>query len=494
MDNDKNINIINGERNFNALSDKQTPVCKFYLLGNCRNSKCKFTHSLNIEENLTDQQKIINEIEVAVNRRQIGSIFKKMLLNADNAYQKYYNEIHMKFRGYSIMKLKKQSIVDMFLGRYDQKNHSFDENILEYRNVKIDDDIILDYGFIPFLFHFFVMGFAWNTFQGATDSQDDSNINECFDEFIVQLQKRYSDQEYDNIVRQACDFVDPDTNENMLMVASHYLCDRVVLHIKDAFKNIKRRQFTKEELSTMRTEQGEEIFNRFITDDFTNFINDEFNVNNETAFDLFNKRRDQQGVDASYQKYKDKLEKSVSRSRGNQNLIKEANKKYEYNIKQYMFKVTIFYNSIFNENVQRKKISMSVIDYDSIFNSRLQLFVGAKNKFGSRCDPNVLSELIHLIDNELVKKKDIYMKKIINNIPNDLMNCAQIIKVFKDKKVIDYLWNKMLDSISVENRETFCPDLLKEFLKEPITGLQEAYASQYTEKLINIEQNINFIN
>jgi hypothetical protein len=243
----------------------------------------------------------------------------------------------------------------------------------------------------------------------------------------------------------------------------------------------------------MRSEQGEENFNRFISDDFTNFINDELNHNNETAFDLFNKRRDQEGEQAAHQKYKDKLEKAILRSRGNPNVIKEANKKYEYNINQYMFKVTIFYNSIFNENVQRKKISMSTIDYDSIFNSRLQLFVGAKNKFGTRCDPSVLSELIHLLDNELVKKKDMYMKIIINNIPNDLMNCAQIIKVFKDKKIIDYLWNGLLESVTVENPDTFCPDLLKEFLKEPISGLQEAYASQYAEKVTNIEQNINSV-
>jgi len=484
---------MSNERNFDGLTDKQNPVCKFYISGNCKNKNCKFKHTLNAVDELTPQQKIINEIEISVNRRQIGNIFKKMLLNEDDSYQKYYNELHMKFRGYSIMKLKKQSIVDMFLGRFDQKSQSFDESILEYRNVKLDHDITLEYGFIPFLFHFFVMGFSWNTFQGATDQQDDSNINECFDEFIVQLQKRYDDKEYDNIVRQACDFVDPETNENMLMIASHYLCDRVVLHIKDAFKNVKRHRFTKDELSTMRSEQGEENFNRFISDDFTNFINDELNYNNETAFDLFNKRRDKDGEQAAHQKYKDKLDKAISRSRGNPNVIKEANKKYEYNIKQYMFKVTIFYNSIFNENVQRKKISMSTIDYDSIFSSRLKLFVGAKNKFGTRCDPSVLSELIHLLDNELVKKKDMYMKIIINNIPNDLMNCAQIIKVFKDKKVIDYLWNGLLESVTVENPDTFCPDLLKEFLKEPISGLQEAYASQYAEKVTNIEQNINLV-
>jgi hypothetical protein len=270
----------------------------------------------------------------------------------------------------------------------------------------------------------------------------------------------------------------------MVMVASHYVCDRVVLHIKDAFKNIKRLEFTQDEITNMRIQMGEENFNKFICDDFTNFIQNEKNVKDENAYDLFNARKEV--PETAYQKYKDKLDKAIGRARGNSNLIKDANNKYEYNMKQYMIKVNIFYNSIFNENVQRKKLSMKPIDYDSVFLSRLELFVGAKNKFGTRCDPNVLTDLIHLLNNELIMKKDMYMKKIIENIPNDLMNCAQIVKVFKDKKVIDYLWNGLLESVTVENPDTFCPDLLKEFFKEPISGLQEAYTSQYMEKRSNI--------
>jgi hypothetical protein len=113
-----------------------------------------------------------------------------MLTNKDD-YLKYYNEIHMKFRGYSVMKLKKQSIVDIFLGHENKQKHTFDESIFKYRNLKLDVDMLLPYGFIPFLFHFFIMGFAWNTFQGAKDMAEEGTINECYDEFVAQLQKRY---------------------------------------------------------------------------------------------------------------------------------------------------------------------------------------------------------------------------------------------------------------------------------------------------------------
>jgi hypothetical protein len=252
------------ERNFNVLAGRQNQICSFFLRGICSNGKaCKFRHTQNVDVEISPQQQIINEIDIAVNRRNLSQIFQKMLLNKNNEYKKYYNEIHMKFRGYSVMKLRRQSVVDMFLGHEDKRNHTFDQSIFKYRNLKLDDTI-LPYGFIPFLFHFFIMGFAWNTFQGAKDIQEQSDIDECYIEFTAQLQKRYTNTEYDDIVRDACEFVDPDTKENMIMVSSHYLCDRVVVDIKEVFKNIKRRQYTLEELSEERIEVGEEKFKELL--------------------------------------------------------------------------------------------------------------------------------------------------------------------------------------------------------------------------------------
>ena len=156
MSSEQNNNQMKNMRDFNALAGRQNTMCKFFLLGICsKGNKCQFSHSKNIEPQLTPQQKIVNDIELAITRRQLGIIFQKMLLNNNDEYKTYYNEIHMKFRGYSVMKLKRQSIVDMFLGHHNKRNNTFDESIFKYRNLKIDD-MELPYGFIPFLFHFFI--------------------------------------------------------------------------------------------------------------------------------------------------------------------------------------------------------------------------------------------------------------------------------------------------------------------------------------------------
>ena len=39
--------------------------------------------------------------------------------------------------------------------------------------------------------------------------------------------------------------------------------------------------------------------------------------------------------------------------------------------------------------------------------------------------------------------------------------------------------------------ETFCPELLKHFLNEPLQGLRDAYASQYAEKHASLEQKLS---
>ena len=89
------------------------------------------------------------------------------------------------------------------------------------------------------------------------------------------------------------------------------------------FKNIKIRNFTSEELAEERLEAGEENFNKFICEDFTNFINDEKNALEQNAYDLFNIRREDS--ESAFQKYNEKREKAIFRAKGNKNLIDCAN-------------------------------------------------------------------------------------------------------------------------------------------------------------------------
>jgi hypothetical protein len=491
---EQNQNIV---RNFSALSGRQNPMCKFFLRGNCKQGRnCKFSHVQhvqNVQIEFSPKELIIREIETAFERRRLSNIFEKMLLNKNNEYQKYYFEIHMKFRGWSVMKLKKESIVDMFLGRHlDKKNNIFDENIFKYRNVIVDNEMTLPYGYIPFLVHFFIMGFSWNTFQGAVDNEEQMMVYECYKEFIEQLQKRYTPIEFDDIIREACEFVDPETKENMVMVASHYLCEQVVQGIKEVFKNIKKRNFTSEELAEERLEAGEENFNKFIFEDFTNFINDEKNALEQNAYDLFNIRREDS--ESAFQKYNEKREKAIFRAKGNEKLISDANKKYEYTIKDYENKVKIFYNSIFNQNRKTMKITMTdqtqIDGFYEKFPVMLNSMIGFKTKWGTEFNMIKLPSVMCFLNNEFISKKDMYLQMIIKKIPYDVMNSMRIIEVFKELKIIDSLWNAVLESVTLENQESFCPPLLKEFLKESMGGLQEAYASQYAEKLKTFENTL----
>jgi hypothetical protein len=453
----------NEPRNFDALNTK--PVCKFFVAGNCTRTNCDFRHDNKAE--ISSKQKIINEIELAYKRGRFEDIFEKMLINENGEYELYYNEFHMKFRGYSVMKLSKQSITKTIIDTIPKENHSM----------------------MAFLFHFIMNGFSWNTFQGAKDTEENNKVIECFDEIVSQLQKKYTNEEYDLIILQACDFVDPETQENILMVASHYLCDIVVSHIKDAFKNIKRNKLIKNS-SNNRLTMGEEKYNEFLSQEFTDFIHNEKNAEGHNAFALYEERVNNPGV--AYQKYDEKRNKAIIRAKNNKSIIQEANLRYEYNIKQYKIRLSIFYNSIFNENIKRKAIVTNAIDYDKLFNAKLPELLGMKSRFGTRCDPNILSTLFHWINNELTTKKEKYMKLIIEKLPNDLLNSREILKLFKDSMLIDYLWSAIINSVSFENPDSKYVTLLNEILmNKEKPGLQEAYVCQYLEQIIELAKGMN---
>jgi len=445
----------NDIRNFESLNTK--PICKFFQAGNCTRSNCDFRHDNKLE--ISSKQKIINDIEIAYKRGRFEDIFENMLINKNGEYELYYNEFHMKFRGYSVMKLSKQSITKTIIDTIPKDNHIM----------------------MAFLIHFIMNGFSWNTFQGAKDTEENNKVTECFDEIVSQLQKKYTNEEYDSIIIQACDFVDPETQENILMVASHYLCDIVVSHIKDAFKNIKRNDLIKN--GSNRLTLGEERYNELLSQEFTDFIHNEKNAEGHNAFALYEERANNPEV--AYQKYDEKRNKAIIRAKGNKAIIQEANLRYEYNIKQYKIRLSIFYNSIFNENIKRKSIVTNAIDYDKLFNAKLPELLGMKSRFGTRCDPNILSTLFHWINNELTTKKEKYMKLIIDKLPSDLLNSREILKLFKDSMLIDYLWSAIINSVSFENPDSKYVTLLNEILmNKEKPGLQEAYVCQYLERII----------
>jgi hypothetical protein len=158
---------------------------------------------------------------------------------------------------------------------------------------------------------------------------------------------------------------------------------------------------------------------------------------------------------------------------------------------QFDRKLDIFYKYIFNNEITFKKIIVKNIDDDKIFHDSLNNFLGLSNKFGTRCDENKLQNMLYLINTVLKQKKDEYLKLILENIPNKLMNPQQIIKTFKTFNHIDSLWSYLLNSINSTTQQTCCIELLKQFFKEENRGLREGYIGEYLNKLSEIDISIS---
>jgi len=433
---------------------------------------------------LSPKEKVIKEIEDAVKYGELDNIFKKMITNEDD-YKKYYFELHMKFRGYAVMRLKKQSIIKDIIDK------------ISLHNVQIEGMEKLKYGYMPLLFHFIMNGFAWNTFQGARNEIEYLQVTACFDDVVEQLQKekasKYNDQEYDEMVIEACEYVDPDTYENTIHVATHYLCERVIEEIKSAYKSDCRRNLIKlhggDAISAQRISLGEDEFNKILSVKFDKLLN-ETTKENKKAIDLFNERKEkkQEAID----KYTEKCQKAISRSRGNQVYIDEANERLDYNLNQLDKNIHIFYNRIFNMNcVNVIKIQKYQIDYDRRFCNLLAKLAGFTNKYGTKYEIIELTLILKLVNTELKSKKDDYMKQIIDKIPETLLNPMPVIETFKGLQNIDYLWNSLLNSISFEKPETNSFNLLDAFFREDHKGLRESYICQYLEKLSMVSSKLS---
>ena len=498
---DQNINKL---RNFDALNsneERKKTICKFFLSGKCnKGDSCQFSHNLRgepIEEVLSPQQKIINEIDDAIKYGNLDSIFYKMLMNENDEYMKYYNELHMKFRGIAVMKLKKQSIIKNIIDR------------ISLRNVNLNG-VNLKYGYLPFLYHFIIKGFAWNTFEGARNLEEANAVSECFLEIINQLQKekvkdssqvpKYSAIEYDEIIMEACEYLDPEIEENIIHTATHYLCDQVVIHIKESFKYVKYRELVNEmgaeKLTELRTKIGQDEFDSMLSETFDKIILDT-NSEDMQPIDLFNERKDNK--DAIIQKYKDKCQKAIRRAK-KQDDIDGAHEKLAYNLKQLDFKLDIFFNSIFNTQMKRKKIIMGKINYEDLFDKCISKLVGIKNvRFGTPINISVLIDSLSFIrDNikDLQYNNEYYINKIIDQIPSDLLNIGVVIDTIKNFKCIDYLWKRLINSVTLETPTSFCINLLNQFFKESNRGLKEAYCCEYLDvlfKLVNSSKDENKI-
>lgn len=484
-------NIIN-----NRFSSLHTPkeinktICKFFIKGTCtKGSKCQFSH--NLRDTMTNSEVTVEinyekEVYDAIARGNLNTIFEKMLSNEEN-YKNYYFKLYMIFRGVAVLKLKKQSIVRDII------------DTIKLRNVKINGET-LKYGYMPILYHFIMTGFAWNTFQGAETDSDYRELINCFDDVVEQLQKvkvknhqisKYGDKEYDEMLIEACQYTNPETYDNVIHIAAHYLCDTVIQHIKDTFRSNTVRTLKKESgedaAIKLRESMSETEYNNYVNKDFNEFLN-ETNVNNQKALDIFVERK--KNKLEALDKFKTKYDKALSRAGSNKVLIENATNRYQYNITNFDKKIELFNSQIFGVS-ERKKLFSSDINYNAKFNEWLSKMHGFSNKYGTRIEIIELSNLLNLINNNLKHKKDEYMKLIINTLPNLIMNPKDVIQKFKDMNCIDSLWNAVLNSINENTPVTFSVDLLNAFFKEEQLGLRESYICQYLEKLSIISETLS---
>jgi hypothetical protein len=329
------------------------------------------------------------------------------------------------------------------------------------------------------------------------------NYNElinCFDDVVEQLQKvkvknhqisKYNDEEYDEMLIEACQYANPETYDNVVHISAHYLCDTVIQHIKDTFRSNTIRKLKKESgddaAIKLRESTTEYEYSNIINKDFNDFLN-ETNVNNQKSFDLFIERK--KNKSEAIDKFKTKYEKAIYRAGSNKALIEDATNRYEYNITNFDKKVEVFDSQIF-KITERKKLFSSDINYDAKFNEWLSKLHGFTNKYGTRIEIIELSNLLNLINNNLKHKKDECMKLIINALPSLIMNPKDIIQKFKDMNCIDSLWSAVLNSINEDIPITFSVDLLNAFFKEEQLGLRESYICQYLERLSNISETLS---
>jgi hypothetical protein len=469
------------QRDFSDLRTKRS-ICKFFLIGRCnRGDQCHFSHENEEPRELTEKEKVIKEIEEAFSRGTLDNIFKKMLSSADE-YKKYYFEIHMKFRGWALMKLNKRSITKDLL------------NNISLRNVKIADiEEPLKYGYMPIVMHFIMNGFSWYLFKNASNNEEALKIQECFNEIIDQLIKpeKYNIDEYAKMIIESSQYCDPDTYQNSIHIATYYLCDIVIEHVKEQYNYCRKQVLVaehKKEINDIKIMLGDETFKEQLNIHYNELLAEK-TIENNTAFDIFKMRADTKSEILT--DFEEKCKKAISKAHGKQDLIAYAIKRYEYNVSNLEDKFKIFFKQIFDTEIKRIRIQQNAINYEELFNKSLDKLHGFSNRYGTKCDVDILRNLLHLANTDLKHKKDELMQKIINKIPSPLMNPSHVIDTFQGLGNIDYLWNGLINSISIENPATFCIDLLNHFFNDKNKGVAESYIGQYLHKLSNLTQKLS---
>jgi hypothetical protein len=467
---DYNINTLrdlNEQDNKNIVKNRDfkidTPeinktICKFFnsKIG-CKNgNNCKFIHQIEdnwrkiIKIELSPEEACNEEVKFAISNRTLNDIFYKMVSSIDD-YEKYYFTVEYHFRNIVNWKTNKKSI----------KKELFDT--LEKRDVIIDNGI-LPYGYIPLSMYFLYVAFSWKLFDGAPDYISQRSIEVYFDEVIDCVSTYYSFDEYKKIIKLMIGYVNPSNYATVGHMITEYFADKLMYHIKE--------QLSEEDFSIFLKEKTKK--NETMKDWF------DFNNNNKT--NILNK-------------YKYKYEKDIKFLKSNEEKYKTelalAKQKYEYNLSTIDNKIKYFYDAIFNESRSSSPSFNTNIDYDKLFNNKLDNLLKSENKFGIPYDQEIMITLLNWVPmfySHCVEEK---INMILDKIPSNLFNGNKLIDQFKSYEYILQLWNHTLSKITKNKPFSYCPELLLEFFKEEKKGIREAYIGEYINKLTTIYETLN---
>ena len=432
-------------------SNNKKKLCNFFKTPKgCKNGvMCKFAHEdTNWRETveLSPEEKLKDEVIKAIRYGTLSDILKKML-SSEEDYNKYYNLVENQFRGIAIWKLQNKSI---------NKNLF---QTLEHFNVSFGEDSYLPYGYMPFCLHFLFAGLAWKTFDGSTDHFGYRAIEGCVDEVIELISSIYKDKEdYKNVIKMTTQYCNPKYGDNIAHTAAYFLCDKILLHIK-------------EELSP-------EDFNELII---------EKNNDDCTVQQLFEHRRSEN--EKLKEAYKYKYESNIRRAGNNMDEKEKAKQIYDFNMNDLKRKIEYFDNQFFVTSYERPRFLLATSDFDSKFNTILKSMIKTENKFGIPYDRSCLIELFNQINMNFKDKVDEKINLILSKIPSNLFNVDHLIKDFTDRNYIENLWKFTMNSVNENNPLSFCQPLLYEFFKISV-GLREACMGEYIMKLQNIYDNL----
>jgi hypothetical protein len=259
-------------------------------------------------------------------------------------------------------------------------------------------------------------------------------------------------------------YVNPSNYTTVGHMITEYYADKLICHIKE--------QLSEEDFSTFLKEKTKK--NQTMKDWF------DFNNDNKTVI---------------LDKYKYKYEKEIKYMKNNEEKYKTelalAKQKYEYNLSTIDTKIKYFYDAIFNQSRSSSPTFTANIDYDKLFNSKLDNLLKSENKFGIPYDQEVMITLLNWIPMFYSNCTEEKINMILDKLPSNLFNCNKLIDQFKRFGYIVQLWNHTLSTITKNKPISYCTELLLEFFKEEKKGIREAYFGEYINKLTIIYETLN---